>query len=82
MWKVLRSYLALQRSILLGARTLLGAPGIATSSKKLLGAPGLTTRSKDATRVHTVLKLMPIKTLTAKPWSIVELANIDGLTKS
>ena len=34
---------------LLGARTLLGAPGIATSNKKLLGAPGLTTRSKDAT---------------------------------
>ena len=25
-----------------GARTLLGAPGIATRSKKLLGAPGLT----------------------------------------
>ena len=33
-----------------GARTLLGAKGIATRSKKLLGAPGLTTRSKDATR--------------------------------
>ena len=31
---------------LLGARTLLGAPGIATRSKKLLGAPGRTTRSK------------------------------------
>ena len=36
-------------------RALLGAPGIATSSKKLLvtrtlGAPGLTTRSMDATR--------------------------------
>ena len=31
-------------------RTLVGAPGIATSNKKLLGAPGLTTRSKDATR--------------------------------
>ena len=29
----------------LGARTLLRAPGIATSNKKLLGAPGLTTRS-------------------------------------
>ena len=48
---------------LLGARTLLGAPGlttrskkllrakgIATRSKKLLGAPGIATRSKDATR--------------------------------
>ena len=34
----------------LGARTLVGAPGIATKNKKLLGAPGLTTRSKDATR--------------------------------
>ena len=34
----------------LGARTLLGAPGIATRNKKLLRAPGLTTRSKDATR--------------------------------
>ena len=39
-------------ALLLGARTLLGAPGIATrsilatSNKKLLGAPGLTTRSK------------------------------------
>ena len=31
----------------LGARTLLGAPGIATRNKKLLGAPGLTTRNKD-----------------------------------
>ena len=31
---------------LLGARTLLGAPGIATRNKKLLGAPGRTTRSK------------------------------------
>ena len=28
-----------------GARTLLGAPGLAARSKKLLGAPGLTTRS-------------------------------------
>ena len=47
----------------LGARTLLGAPGLTTRSKDatrgsalllgarmLLGAPGLTTRSKDATR--------------------------------
>ena len=38
-----------QWNIVLGARTLLGAPGIATRNKKLLGAPGLTTRSKDAT---------------------------------
>ena len=37
-------------ALLLGAMTLLGAPGIATNNKKLLGAPGLTTRSKDATR--------------------------------
>ena len=29
----------------LGARTLLGAPGL-TRNKKLLGAPGITTRSK------------------------------------
>ena len=27
-------------AILLGARTLLGAPGIATRNKKLLGTPG------------------------------------------
>ena len=31
-------------------RTLLGAPGIATSNKKLPAAPGRTTRSKEATR--------------------------------
>ena len=37
-------------ALLLGARTLLGAKGIATrSDRTLLGAPGLTTRSKDAT---------------------------------
>ena len=35
------------------ARTLLGAPGIATRNKKLLGAPGLTTRSKDAAKIAT-----------------------------
>ena len=35
---------------LLGARTLLGAPGRTTRNKKLLGAPGIATRSKDATR--------------------------------
>ena len=34
-------------ALLLGARTLLGAKGIATSNKKLLGAPGIATRSKD-----------------------------------
>ena len=35
---------------LLGARTLLGAPGIATRSKDAtIGAPGIATRSKDAT---------------------------------
>ena len=32
----------------LGARTLLGAPGLTTSNKKLLGAKGIATRSKDA----------------------------------
>ena len=36
-------------AVLLGARTLLGAPGH-TTGRKLIGAPGLTTRSKDATR--------------------------------
>ena len=36
--------------VLLGARTLLGAPGLTTRNKKLLGAPGIATRSKDATR--------------------------------
>ena len=38
-----------QARSLLGARTLLGAPGIATRNKKLLGAKGIATRSKDAT---------------------------------
>ena len=42
-------------ALILGARMLLGAPGLkelagTTSSKELLGAPGLATRSKDATR--------------------------------
>ena len=32
----------------LGARTLLGAPGIATSNKKLLGAKGIATSSKES----------------------------------
>ena len=37
-------------ALLLGARTLLGAPGLTTRSKDATnGAPGLTTRSKDAT---------------------------------
>ena len=36
--------------VLLGARTLLEAPGLTTRSKDAtIGAPGLTTRSKDAT---------------------------------
>ena len=36
---------------LLGARMLLGAPGLTvTRNKKLLGAPGIATRSKDAAR--------------------------------
>ena len=35
-----------QRASLVGARTLLGALGIASSNKKLLVAPGHTTRSK------------------------------------
>ena len=36
--------------VCLGARTLLGPPGLTTRSKKLLGAKGIATRSKDATR--------------------------------
>ena len=36
------------RPLLLGARTLLGAPGLTTRNKKLLGAFGIATRSKDA----------------------------------
>ena len=35
----------IQRASLLGTRTLLGAPGIATRSKKLLGAKGIATRN-------------------------------------
>ena len=46
--------------VLLGARTLLGAPGLATSSKKLLGAPGLTTRIKDATTCLMMMMMMII----------------------
>ena len=38
---------------LLGARTLLGAPGLTTRNKKLLGGPGIATRSRDATRANS-----------------------------
>ena len=41
---------------LLGARTLLGAKGIATRSKNATRAPGLTTRSKDATSNKGLIK--------------------------
>ena len=33
-------------AVLLGARTLLGAPGLTTRNKKLLGAKGIATRNK------------------------------------
>ena len=47
---------ALQQTMIdTGARTLLGAPGIATSNKKLLGAPGLTTRSDRTLLVTEVM---------------------------
>ena len=36
--------------VLLGARTLLGAPGLTTRNKKLLGAPGIVTRSMESSR--------------------------------
>ena len=36
-------------------KKLLGAPGLITRNKKLLGAPGLITRSKDATRNKKLL---------------------------
>ena len=40
---------------ILGARTLLGAPGLTTRSKKLLGAKGIATRSKDASRLEAIV---------------------------
>ena len=45
-------FLAFERECfsILGARTLLGAPGHTTSNKKLLGTKGIATRSKDATK--------------------------------
>ena len=39
-------------TLLLGARTLLRAPGLTTRNKKLPGAPGIAIRSKDATKGH------------------------------
>ena len=45
-------YIYIIQKYLLGARTLLGAAGIATRSKKLLGAKGIATRSKDAYAVE------------------------------
>ena len=48
---IARSKDAIPPAMLLGARTLLGAPGVATRSKgAIIGAPGIATRSKDATR--------------------------------
>ena len=35
--------------LILGARTLLGAPGLIQGARTLLGAKGIATRSKDAT---------------------------------
>ena len=40
------------RPLLLGARTLLGAPGLTTRNKNLVGAPGIASRSKDAIRLE------------------------------
>ena len=42
------------RPSLLGARTLLGAPGLTTRNKRLLGAPGIATSSKDASRLEAI----------------------------
>ena len=38
----------------MGARTLLGAPGLTTRSKKLLVTKGITTSSKDAIRLEAI----------------------------
>ena len=43
-------WLLVTRASLLGARTLLGTPGLTTRNKKLLVPKGIATRSKDATR--------------------------------
>ena len=40
--------------LLLGAKTLLGAPGLTTRSKKLLGAPGIATRMLLGWRVSSL----------------------------
>ena len=39
-----------RNTLSLGARTLLGAPGLTTRNKKLLSTKGIATSSKDATR--------------------------------
>ena len=57
-------------ALLVGGRTLLGAPGLPTRSKKLLGAPGIATRSKDANR------------LEAKGWKRTSLFRCQVLTWS
>ena len=54
-------------SLLLGARTLLGAPGLNTRSKKLLGAPGIATSNKDSTSM--LLGWRPLLGKSAKPSS-------------
>ena len=44
-------------ALLLGTRTLQGAPGHTTRNKKLLGDPGIAARSKNATSWVTRRKL-------------------------
>ena len=43
---------------MVGARTLLRAPGLTTRNKKLLGAPGIATRSKKATNCIAMVPTM------------------------
>ena len=52
----------------LGARTLLGAPGIATRSKKLLGTKGIATRSNFQNRgqLRSLFASLPVALLLAR----------------
>ena len=56
--------------MLLGARTLLGAPGLTTRSKKLLGTKGIATSNKGITTSNKTL-LVTSATLLVKGASLL-----------
>ena len=60
----------MSQELLLGARRLLGAPGLITRSKKLLGAPGIATRSKDGVTEVLDFGNVYVKSTVVKSFSV------------